>query len=125
MEKISVRELFDKALLSVPHPHGSRSLRSLQNGDTFKHVGGVYIFFNQYKEPLYVGISNDVGKRVREHLGTPKGNKDLCQYIEAGNYISVQAIYEPDKKYQEVYESYLIHQLNPRFNIQKTGRCKL
>lgn len=122
---ITLGELLSNSLLIVPPAEESRSLRSLMSGATFKHTGGVYIFYNKHKEPLYVGISNDVGKRVREHLGTPKGNKDICKYLEAGNYISVQVFYEPDKMHQEVYESYLIYQLNPRFNVQKTGRQKL
>lgn len=122
---VTLRELFEDSLLFVPNADESLSVKSLQAGATFKHRGGVYVFFNKHKEPLYVGISKDVAKRVREHLGSPKGNRDLVKYIEAGNHVEIQVIYEPSKMYQEVYESYLIYQLNPRFNVQKTGRVKV
>ena len=122
---ITLRELFNKALLSVPKTESSLTLTELQQGSRFKGRGGVYVFYNLHHEPLYVGISNNVGKRVTEHLGSKKGNKDIVHYIASGKYVYVDVFYEEDKMYQEVYESYLIFQLQPRYNVQKTGREKL
>lgn len=122
---ISLRELFIEALLSIPTPEDRLSLDDLQQGSRFKSRGGVYVFYNLHNEPLYVGISNRLDRRVPEHLGSSKGNKDLIHYIASGKYVYVEIFYEPKKMYQEVYESYLIYQLEPRFNVGKTGREKL
>ena len=122
---ISLSELFSKALLKIPKTVDILSLPDLLRGARFDSRGGVYVFYNVHHEPLYVGISNRLDKRVPEHLGSTKGNKDLIQYTKAGKYVYVAVFYEDNKMYQEVYESYLIYQLNPRFNVQKTGREKL
>ncbi|MED4616811.1 GIY-YIG nuclease family protein, partial [Priestia megaterium] len=82
-------------------------------------------FYNKYHEPLYVGISCNLSKRVPEHLGSSKGNKDLIQYINSKDGVYVAVFYEEDKGYQEMYESYLIKVLNPRYNVMKTGREKI
>lgn len=122
---ISLRELLDKALLSIPKTDATLTLEDLQHGARFKNIGGVYTFYNVYDEPLYVGISNKIDKRVHEHLGSDKGNKDLLHYLKTDNEIYVTVFYEPSKLYQEIYESYLIFVLNPRYNIAKTGREKI
>lgn len=122
---ISLRELFGKALLSIPKTNEVFTLEELQSGKRPKNRGGVYVFYNVHHEPLYVGISNRLDRRVPEHLGSSKGNKDLIQYISSGKQVYLEVFYEDEKLYQEVYESYLIYQLNPRFNIGKTGREKI
>jgi hypothetical protein len=122
---ITLRELFEEALLSLPKTDDRLTLTDLRQGIRFKGRGGVYVFYNIHHEPLYVGISNRLDRRVPEHLSSSKGNKDLIHYIDSGKYVYVDVFYEDDKLYQEVYESYLIYQLNPRFNVGKTGREKI
>jgi excinuclease UvrABC nuclease subunit len=121
----TVRELFTEALLSIPAIDKRLTLHELQKGAKFADRGGVYIYYNIHHEPLYVGISNSLYRRVPEHISSSKGNKDLVHYIASGKYVYADVFYEDEKMYQEVYESYLIHQLNPRFNVQKTGREKI
>lgn len=118
-------ELFDNALLKVPETEESLTLAQLEQGERFKDVGGVYTFFNEHGEPLYVGISNSLAKRVPAHIRAKAGNKDLYRYISSGKDVYVDVFYARDKQFQEVYESYLIHQLQPRFNVAKTGRVKV
>lgn len=122
---ITVKELLDKALLALPPVDERLTLQELQAGKRFKNRGGVYIFYNSYHEPLYVGISNRLNKRVPEHIQSAKGNKDMVHYVKAGGALIVEVFYEANKIYQEIYESYLIGVLQPRFNIEKTGRKKV
>jgi excinuclease UvrABC nuclease subunit len=125
MNKITLEELVNNRLLLVPEIDDVLYAEDLKNGYRFKDRGGVYIFYNRHNEPLYVGISYSLAKRVPEHLGSSKGNKDLMQYIENKWGVYVAVFYEDDKAYQEMYESYLIKILNPRFNVSKTGRVKI
>lgn len=122
---ITLRELIDNSLLLLPDIEQRLTLQDLRQGIRFKGRGGVYVFYNQYHEPLYVGISNNVGKRVAEHLGGSRGNADLIQYIASGKDIYVDVFYEDSKLYQELYESYLIATINPRFNVGKTDRERI
>lgn len=122
---LTIRELIENSLLLVPDVDLRLSLQELKQGERFADVGGVYTFYSEYDEPLYVGISSNVCKRVPEHLGSAKGNIDLVNYVGSGKGGYVTVFYEEDKAYQELYESYLIRTLNPRFNISKTGRKKV
>lgn len=128
MNKITLEQLLDEQLLQIPEIDEVLLTEDVRRGHRFKNTGGVYIFYNRFNEPLYVGISYNVGKRVPEHLFNSKGNPDLQQYLnceelQQGCYVAV--FYEKDKAKQELYESYLIKLLFPRFNINKTDRDKL
>lgn len=123
--RVSLDELLSERLLKIPPIDEVLSVDDLRNGHRFQRVGGIYLFYNQYHEPLYVGISYNLAKRVPEHLGSSKGNKDLIQYLQKTKGAYVAVFYEEDKAYQEMYESYLIKLINPRFNIEKTGRIKI
>lgn len=122
---ITLEELVNNRLLSLPKVDSIKSVSKLRGGDRFRSGGGVYTFYNQYHEPLYVGISCNVGKRVLEHLGSSKGNTDLVNYTKSKDGVYVSVFYEENKAYQEIYESYLISTLNPRFNVMKTGRDRI
>ncbi|MGG4039011.1 nucleotide excision repair endonuclease [Heyndrickxia ginsengihumi] len=122
---ITIRELIENKLLSIPPINQVLTVDELKDGGRFEQGGGVYIFYSEYGEPLYVGISNNLSKRICEHLHSKKGNPDLIRYTSIYPRSYVTVFYESDKRYQELYESYLIAVLNPRYNVQKTGREKL
>ncbi|MGE6629650.1 GIY-YIG nuclease family protein [Bacillus sp. NPDC077027] len=122
---VTIKELIEDRLLVTPNINESTTVSKMLDGGRFQKRGGVYIFYTKHHEPLYVGISNNVGKRVAEHLQSKKGNADLVRFTNAHPDSYVNVFYESDKVYQELYESYLIAVLNPRFNIQKTGREKI
>lgn len=118
----SVDDLFTKRLIETPEIEESYTATELLEGNgSFSGKGGVYVFYNKYKEPLYVGISDNVQRRVKAHL-TGGGSRDLALYTQK---MYVVAFYEDDAAYRDVYESYLIHTLQPRYNIAKTGRVKV
>lgn len=124
MTKVTVEELFERSLLSIPKTAKELSIVQLGRGERFENRGGVYTFYNCFNEPLYVGISDNVSKRVKAHInGT--GNVDVARCILSGKDVIIKVFYVDSKAYQEVYESYLIKQLDPRYNVAKTGRAKL
>lgn len=122
--RLTMNELIEGKLLKIPEMDEILYAEDLKSGHRFEDRGGVYLFYNKHQEALYVGISHSLYKRIPEHLGSTKGNRDLIQYLSSneGSYVAV--FYEEDKAFQELYESYLIKILNPRFNISKTGRKK-
>lgn len=123
MHSISLDELIGRELLLLP-PNQIRSIVSFLEGDRFSISKGVYVFYNKFNEPLYVGISNKVSSRVLEHIQSPKGNPDLQRYLKQNKGCYVCVFPEVDKTLQEIYEGYLIKTLDPRYNIGKTGRQK-
>lgn len=123
--RVSIEELIERKLLKIPKIDEVLTVEDLRNGHRFENRGGVYLFYNRHNEPLYVGVSYSLYKRIPEHLGSSKGNKDLIQYLSSREGAYVAVFYEDDKAYQELYESYLIEILRPRFNISKTGRERL
>lgn len=124
MEGISLEALLEEELLLIP-PLECKGVEEFYEGDKFTFRSGVYTFYNKYGQPLYVGISNKVNKRIMEHIQSLKGNQDLQHYLKNNPDCHVKAFHEPDKTKQEIYEGYLIMTLNPRFNIGKTGREKV
>lgn len=122
---LTIRELLTEALLYIPEAEDTLSCSDIKAGKRFRSGGGVYTFYNRFKEPLYVGISGNVGKRVAEHLHEGRGNKDLYRYVSAGAEAYVSVFYEDSRVYQEIYESYLIDRLQPRYNVAKTGRERI
>lgn len=123
MDGITLEDFIEEQLLILP-PHEVRGMLGFINGNRFTVRKGVYVFYNRFHEALYVGISNKVSSRVLEHIQSPKGNPDLKKYVQQNKGCYITAFHEPDKSLQEIYESYLIKTLNPRFNIGKTGRQK-
>lgn len=120
---LSVEQLFAERLLELPEFNEDRPAKDLLSGNgAFNRSGGVYVFFNEYEEPLYVGISDNVNRRIKAHL-TGRGSKDLKRYNV--NKLKVAVFYEKNVAYREIYESYLIETLQPRFNVAKTGRVRL
>lgn len=120
---LSVEQLFKERLLTLPRFKEVKPAIDLLKGNgAFNRVGGVYVFYNEYEEPLYVGISDNVNRRVKAHL-TGRGSKDLKRY-NVGK-LKVAVFYESNVAYREIYESYLIETLQPRFNVAKTGRVRL
>lgn len=92
--------------------------------DSFTAVhndGGVYIFESEDGSPLYVGITDNVGRRISSHING-WGNQDIYNYNT--DLLTVKYFKEEDKLIRDMYESYLIHTLKPRYNVSKTNRQK-
>lgn len=122
--RITIEELFNKALLSIPKTDVTVRVEEDDAGGLLRGVGGVYIFYNRYGEALYIGISRNVRKRIADHM-QGNGNADLFRYLQNNTAVTVSVFYEPNIAYREVYEGYLIHLLEPRYNVAKTGRIRM
>lgn len=85
-------------------------------------VGGVYGFIGESDQLLYVGISDNVGRRISAHLNGG-GSQDIFRYNR--DLLKVNFFEEENPLYRDLYESYLIYTLNPRYNIGKTDKEKL
>lgn len=123
MDSVTLDELIKGQLLKLPEDQ-LRFIEVFLQGNRFSIKKGVYVFYNKFAEPLYVGISNKINSRVLEHVQSPKGNPDLQNYLKNNSGCYIKVFSEPDKTLQEIYEGYLIKTLAPRYNIGKTGRQK-
>lgn len=84
--------------------------------------GGVYLFTGVDDAPLYVGLSDNLGRRLSAHLNG-WGSLDIYNYNK--ELLKIKFFEESNSMYRDIYESYLIYTLNPRYNIGKTDRNKL
>ncbi|MFG3611482.1 GIY-YIG nuclease family protein [Rummeliibacillus stabekisii] len=121
MKKVGVRELVSRDLLELPAPF-SYSDVEIREGIGV-NSSGVYLFKTAEGQPLYVGITDNLSRRIYQHM-TGRGNKDLYRYSK-NNPIELEVYLEENLGYKELYESYLILLLNPRYNISKVSRKRL
>ena len=119
MAKITLEELLKEDLLHIDKeihalPVTSETLQELSGG-------GVYVFKDCDNQILYVGITDDLKRRISAHL-SGYGSLDIFNYKK--ERLVLEYFIEEDVIYRDIYESYLIHQLKPRYNISKTTKKK-
>lgn len=107
------RLLIDKEIVTLPAT--SKDLLQL-------NTGGVYTFIGLDDLPLYVGMTDNLGRRISAHLNG-WGSKDIFNYNK--DQLKVSYFEEERIIYRDIYESYLIHVLEPRYNVSKTDKHKL
>ena len=81
----------------------------------------VYILSNQWKNVLYIGVTNDLNRRVYEHKNkliegfTSKYNVDKLVYFESTNDVESAILREKQlKKWSRIKKEKLIASLNPK-----------
>ena len=119
MDKITLKKLLDEDMLDIDKkthalPVTSELLQELSGG-------GVYVFKDRDNQTLYVGITDDLKRRISAHL-RGYGSLDIFNYKK--ERLVLEYFNEEDVIYRDIYESYLIHQLKPRYNISKTPKIK-
>lgn len=72
---------------------------------------GIYLIFDSNKNPLYVGIANELRNRLHMHF---KGQTNTHMYSHLFSYCSV--IYEKDPIIRDIFELYLIKKIDPPLN---------
>ncbi|GHS98110.1 endonuclease [Bacteroidia bacterium] len=87
-------------------------------------IGFIYIMTNKNKTTLYIGVTNDLQRRVLEHKNhlnkksfTALYNLDSCVYYEY--YPSIERAIEREtqlKKWNRVKKELLITSMNPEWN---------
>lgn len=117
---ITLSQLLDNKMLRMDNgfqrvPATSADVLSLTEG-------GVYVFIGVDEAPLYVGLTDNLGRRLSAHLNG-WGSPDIYQYNR--ELLSIDYYTEPNVLHRDIYESYLIHTLRPRYNIGKTDKKKV
>ncbi|MCQ2351348.1 MAG: GIY-YIG nuclease family protein [Paludibacteraceae bacterium] len=88
------------------------------------HKGGyIYILTNYTRTTLYIGVTNDIARRILEHKNhifhnsfTDKYNVELCIYYESFNTIEEAICREKEiKKWSRQKKENLINSLNPEW----------
>ena len=82
--------------------------------------GGVYFLYSKDGDLLYVGRSVNVKQRLIDHLMGGSGNtKQFSDEIS-----NVKGFYVYDIADQEIYETYAIKTLRPKYNRAKTDKVR-
>lgn len=94
------------------------------------HKGGyIYILTNYTKTTLYIGVTNDITRRIYEHKNhiyhnsfTDKYNVDICIYYEDFNSIEDAILREKEiKKWSRKKKEILINTINPEWKEIDVG----
>lgn len=77
-------------------------------------VSGIYFLYNKHNDLLYVGKSKNLQSRIADHI---KGRTNTSYFSKEISYIR----YSPVASLMEceIYETYFINTLNPKYNKEK------
>jgi len=92
--------------------------------------GFVYIMTNKNKTTLYIGVTNDLCRRIQEHKNhlikdsfTDKYNIEYCIYYEKFQYFDLAIQREKElKKWNRQKKEDLINKKNPEWKVMVTER---
>ena len=92
--------------------------------------GFVYIMTNKNKTTLYIGVTNDLCRRIQEHKNhlikdsfTDKYNIEYCIYYEEFQYFDLAIQREKGlKKWNRQKKEDLINKKNPEWKVMVTER---
>ena len=85
--------------------------------------GYVYIMTNKNKTTLYIGVTNDLCRRIYQHKNhlitnsfTARYNLEYCIYYEYWDYFDLAINREKElKKWNRIKKEYLINTMNPEW----------
>ena len=91
-------------------------------------IGFIYIMTNKNRTTLYVGVTNDLHRRIYEHKNhllknsfTEKYNLEYCIYYEEFQSIDLAIKREKEiKKWNRQKKENLINKVNPQWEILVT-----
>jgi excinuclease UvrABC nuclease subunit len=80
-----------------------------------REVGGIFMFYNDNEELLFVGKARKLRPRIKKHfedtVSAIKMNRDEVTKIDV-------CIIE-DAVHREIYETYIINELKAKYNVDK------
>jgi hypothetical protein len=124
---------FDDGNISVtlPSVRKTLSVSDLEEDEyplyDLEGVGGVYTFYDKYGNPLYVGITSDFKQRIKSHIAMNKraqNNWKLKALMLYGVPYQIELRYVSSARNRDIYETYMINELEPFCNISKAESCK-
>lgn len=106
--RVAIRNM--AILLNIPEVSGHYTRHEL----TFipKDKGGVYCFYSEDQELLYIGKSLHLKHRISLHLSGKTNAKDFQD-----EFYYVETYYIKDKMEMDILEIYMINTLKPRYNV--------
>lgn len=84
------------------------------NTKLIKQIGGIYCFYGKENDLLYIGKAADLRNRIRGHFAGTTSLKDVYH-----NFNKVKGFYCSNPVEREIYETYLINELQPKLNLDK------
>jgi site-specific DNA-methyltransferase (adenine-specific) len=85
------------------------------NPSRINGVPGIYLLRDEHKEPLYVGQTRDLGRRLARHLECPA-------IAEAVTHVSIIAGDElPGEEYRAAFKEELVRRHQPWWNVNLVG----
>lgn len=88
---------------------------------------GLYFFYNSSGELLYIGWSQHLTNRINHHLkGNSKQTKHFIHEVSEIRILLEESFDEFKKRYPDCIdiEYYLIHHMNPKYNISRPDPYK-
>ncbi|ABY46847.1 GIY-YIG nuclease family protein [Bacillus mycoides] len=119
---------YDDGLISIKPPTIRKTVyvdsvkRDLSLIDDLKMVAGVYVFYDAFSNPLYVGITGSLYHRTNTHIIGISSNHRLKELMRNDLVHRVDYMYVSNVFHRDIYETYLIKALNPFCNTGKTIR---
>jgi hypothetical protein len=101
-------------IVTLPKSEEFSKEEFLNRRESFLGISGVYVLRNSEGLCLYVGKSSSLGRRLLEHLS---GKKDSIRFYK--DIASISLYCSGNMFYVDVYETYLINELRPKFNRDK------
>jgi excinuclease ABC subunit C len=96
-----------------------RSLKFIPFDSKTTEGGGIYRMFNAAKEVVYVGKSNNIHRRMLQHLG-----KDTNTAYFIDEIVFIECFVENDPVHQTMLEGIFIAYHEPKYNDEVKDRSK-
>lgn len=77
--------------------------------------GGIFMFFNEKKELLFVGKARKLRPRIKRHF------EDNVSVIKEhrDEVTKIQVFIVDDPVHREIYETYIVNELKSKYNVDK------
>lgn len=77
--------------------------------------GGIFMFFNEKKELLFVGKARKLRPRIKRHF------EDNVSVIKEhrDEVTKIQVCIVDDPVHREIYETYIVNELKSKYNVDK------
>jgi DNA modification methylase/predicted GIY-YIG superfamily endonuclease len=88
------------------------------NAKRYAGQAGLYLLRDDERSPLYVGVANDLGARLAQHLDCPAFDESVSQVaVIAGEEL-------PGEEYRAAFKEDLVRRHQPRWNVNLVGLAK-
>lgn len=79
-----------------------------------KEISGVYFFFNDNSELMYIGKTINLRTRICAHVAGSTNTRDISHNFKQFCYVEIE-----DSVDMDIYETWYINIFKPKLNIEK------